>query len=342
MNPFVVPLLALVALAAPAQQRERSGQHTAVVAAPVSDVWRAFTTSEGVASLHGAAKADVELRLGGAIRKHDDAAGELGDARTSVERILAYEPERMLSLRAEPNEGAEDWRKSLRESGWSVLRFEPLAPDRTRVSITALAAGVNVEPAAFELFDATQRALIDRVALHFGGDEAFASAGEAWKLVQTWCGGEWICEAARTSGGVVRSRVKLTPILGGSFVLEESWLGDERKLERNARTVYGIDPATGGLAFWSFEPGGGLAQGSVRVESGARLVYEWRAAAKDGSRSTLACETTVRGPDEHVLRIFASEAERAKGATPGTELTYRRVAELPESFKASLVEEQHR
>src|SRR5262245_49115153 len=68
------------------------------VNAPVAEVWRIFTTSEGFLAT-GAAQADVRLEVGGEIRSHYDPKGRLGDAETIVNENLAYEPERMLAIR---------------------------------------------------------------------------------------------------------------------------------------------------------------------------------------------------------------------------------------------------
>jgi len=69
----------------------------AIVNAPVQEVWRLFTTSDGLMSWM-VARADIDLRVGGLMRTRYAADGPLGDDKTIVNRILSYEPERMLSL----------------------------------------------------------------------------------------------------------------------------------------------------------------------------------------------------------------------------------------------------
>src|SRR5580765_3791325 len=69
-----------------------------VVNAPVEDVWKVWTTSEGYKAL-GVALADVDFRIGGLIRSRYSANGTLGDAETIQNRILAYEPMRMIAIR---------------------------------------------------------------------------------------------------------------------------------------------------------------------------------------------------------------------------------------------------
>ena len=54
--------------------------------------------AEGYTAL-GPALAEVDLRVGGAIRSRYRADGVLGDAKTIENVILAFEPPRMIALR---------------------------------------------------------------------------------------------------------------------------------------------------------------------------------------------------------------------------------------------------
>ncbi len=65
--------------------------------APLRAVWNVWSSGEGYKAI-GAAKADVDLRTGGLIRSHYRPAGVLGDEGTIVNRILAYEPQRMMAI----------------------------------------------------------------------------------------------------------------------------------------------------------------------------------------------------------------------------------------------------
>jgi hypothetical protein len=52
-----------------------------VINAPIQDVWKALSTSEGYKAT-GPALAEVDLRIGGTIRTRYRADGPLGDAET--------------------------------------------------------------------------------------------------------------------------------------------------------------------------------------------------------------------------------------------------------------------
>jgi uncharacterized protein YndB with AHSA1/START domain len=113
------------------------------VNAPVAEVWRIFTTSEGFLAT-GAAQADVRLEVGGEIRSHYDPKGKLGDAETIVNEILAYEPERMLAIRIKQAPASFPHRDAVAGT-WTVIYFTP-AGDMTQVRIVGL--GYNDSPAS--------------------------------------------------------------------------------------------------------------------------------------------------------------------------------------------------
>lgn len=122
------------------------------VDAPVAEVWRLFTTREGIESWM-AAKAEVDLRVGGAMRTNYDPAGQLGDPNTITNTILSFEPQRMLSLKATGFPKAFPYRKAT-EGTWSVLYFEELPGGRTHLRVVGLGYGDDAESrAVYEFFE---------------------------------------------------------------------------------------------------------------------------------------------------------------------------------------------
>jgi uncharacterized protein YndB with AHSA1/START domain len=107
-----------------------------VIDATPAEVWRMFTTEEG-AETWMAAVVEVDLRIGGAIRTNYDAQGEIGDANTITNRILCYEPERMLAIQnVEAPEGFPFAEGTV--GTWTVIYFEPTDDGRTRVRMVGL------------------------------------------------------------------------------------------------------------------------------------------------------------------------------------------------------------
>ena len=134
--------------------------------APVAEVWRLFTTSEGFVRT-GAARAEVDLKIGGEIRAHYDPKGQLGDPETIVNEILAYEPERMLALRVKQPPASLPERETVRAL-WTVLYFTSSGKDMTHIRIVGL--GYSDDPASLEVrrhFEAGNKWTLDHIAKQY-------------------------------------------------------------------------------------------------------------------------------------------------------------------------------
>lgn len=172
---FAAALLATAPLvAAPEPTR-----HEAVLDAPPAELWRLWTTGEGLREWL-APLAEIELRLGGEMRTRYDARGTLGDAGTIVNRILAFEPERMLTLQvARPPAGFPFPQEVL--AMWTVIDLEPVdGGARTRLRVTGLGFGDGEAFAGLRaFFDRGNAATIEQLAarLRAGKPLSFAAEG---------------------------------------------------------------------------------------------------------------------------------------------------------------------
>ena len=121
-----------------------------VVPAPIDEVWKVFTTSEGYKAL-GPALAEVDLRVGGTIRSRYRADGTLGDAETIENVILAYEPPTMIAMRIQKTPATfpfkEAWKKP-----WTVITLTPVDGRQTRVRAASLGYGSDEESLAMRRF----------------------------------------------------------------------------------------------------------------------------------------------------------------------------------------------
>lgn len=104
-----------------------------IVPAPLTDVWAAWTTSDGLRSWL-APHASIDLRVGGLMRTNYNAQGTLGDAQTIENAILSFEPERMLSIRVAKAPANTPFPNTIGEM-WTVLYFEAVGVDRTKVRV---------------------------------------------------------------------------------------------------------------------------------------------------------------------------------------------------------------
>ena len=148
----IVPLVFVVSavLLAQVSGDAPSFVNEAIINAPLSAVWNVWTTGEAYKAL-GVAQADVDLRIGGLIRSHYRATGVLGDEETIVNRILAYEPQRMIAIRIERPPKTfpfkEAWKKT-----WTVVTFTAVGDNRTHVRAASMGFGTDEESVAMRRF----------------------------------------------------------------------------------------------------------------------------------------------------------------------------------------------
>jgi uncharacterized protein YndB with AHSA1/START domain len=102
----------------------------ATVKAPVAEVWRVFTTSEGAEEFF-AQKANIRLAIGGPYEIQFDPRNE--QSGTKGLKILSYAPEEMISFQWNaPTEYPE-----VRNGGtWVVVQMRREGTDRTHVTVT--------------------------------------------------------------------------------------------------------------------------------------------------------------------------------------------------------------
>ncbi|MET0534192.1 MAG: SRPBCC domain-containing protein [Steroidobacter sp.] len=131
-----------------------------------AEVWRIFTTAEGF-KLTGAAHAEVELKIGGSIRSHYNPQGQLGDAETIVNEILAYEPERMLAIRIK-QAPASFPHKEAAAGTWTVIYMNPAGDNMTQVRIVGLGYTDTPQSQAMSKFFAEgNRWTLDHIAKRY-------------------------------------------------------------------------------------------------------------------------------------------------------------------------------
>lgn len=112
--------------------KDRAVRVEGTVNAPVQQVWRVFTTSEGAEEFF-AQKANIELAIGGPYEIQFDPKDERSGTRGL--KILSYAPEEMISFQWNaPPELPE-----VRNGGtWVVVEMKPVDGNRTHVTITHL------------------------------------------------------------------------------------------------------------------------------------------------------------------------------------------------------------
>jgi uncharacterized protein YndB with AHSA1/START domain len=114
-----------------------------VVTAPVDAVWAALATKEGQESWN-VAHAEIELKIGGRMRTHYDAAGRIGDPNTIENIILAFEPRRLLVLQVQNPPEKFPYKTAVKKM-WTVIYFEDAGPSLTRLRLVGTGYGDDEE-----------------------------------------------------------------------------------------------------------------------------------------------------------------------------------------------------
>jgi uncharacterized protein YndB with AHSA1/START domain len=138
----------------------------AIINAPLATVWQAFATRDGYASVD-VPQAAVDLKMGGLVQVQPDPKGTLGDRGTTVSEIIAYEPERLLTLRVRQAPAGFPELRAFANT-WTIVYFAPLGTDMTHVRVAGF--GFNDGPAAAELakfFEQDQVAQMRRLEKHY-------------------------------------------------------------------------------------------------------------------------------------------------------------------------------
>ncbi len=86
------------------------------------------------------AHSEIDLRVGGLMRTHYDPKGEIGDAQTIENRILSFEPGRMLSIQVSKAPLGFPFPDAIKAM-WTVIYLTPEAGAQTRVRIVGLGFG---------------------------------------------------------------------------------------------------------------------------------------------------------------------------------------------------------
>lgn len=135
-----------------------------VVRATLEDVWRVFTSADGVRAWAGG-PARIELRVGGPFEVYCRPDAPPGQRGMEGTRILSYVPLEMLSYTGSP------------EPTWVVWRFADLGDSRVRIRFTGLGWGEGPEwEREYVQFDAGMDLVLRRVEAIINAPAAAAEA----------------------------------------------------------------------------------------------------------------------------------------------------------------------
>jgi uncharacterized protein YndB with AHSA1/START domain len=126
----------------------RNLQQSIVIAAPVAALWQAFVDPAQFKRWSSPVAA-IDFRVGGTIEASYDPAKAIGDPDNIKNRIITFIPERLLVLQnvQAPHDlpHAEAFQRTV-----TVVQYEPLGPNRTRVTISS--TGWATDPDSARLY----------------------------------------------------------------------------------------------------------------------------------------------------------------------------------------------
>jgi len=137
----------------------------AVVNAPVSEVWKAFTTREGMESWM-VGRTEIDLQPGGSWRTSYRRESKLDDGTTIHHTILALDPERMLAYRTIKPPSDFPFPNAIVRT-WTVTYLEPVG-STTKVTVRMMGFGTDEESQKMRaFFERGNQATIDSLVKKF-------------------------------------------------------------------------------------------------------------------------------------------------------------------------------
>ena len=150
MKQFLLLLLALFAGNTSSVLAHETITTEGVIDAPVAKIWSSWTTTSGLKAWL-APHVEIDLRIDGLMRTNYDPKGSLGDSGTIENRVLAFDPERMLSIRVTTAPANFPFKARVSEM-WTVLYFQPTPEGKTLLRIVGLGFGGDAESQKMKAF----------------------------------------------------------------------------------------------------------------------------------------------------------------------------------------------
>lgn len=140
--------------------------HSAVVDAPLAEVWKAMTTKEGITSWM-VPVGEIDLRVGGKMRTSYTQGSDLKGPDVIENTIISFDPMRMFSIKIARAPERFPFKKAMQHV-WTVIYFDPVEENKTRVTCRMLGFDGEEESVKMRLYflQGNQQTL-DGLAKHF-------------------------------------------------------------------------------------------------------------------------------------------------------------------------------
>src|SRR5262249_49607997 len=124
--------------------------HSAIVNGPVAEVWKAYTTKAGMTSWM-VAEGEIDLKVGGKMRTSYTKGSDLTGSDVIENTIISFDPLRMISIKITKAPERFPFKRAMQRV-WTVLYFEPVDENRTRVTCRMLGFDGEEESVRMRLF----------------------------------------------------------------------------------------------------------------------------------------------------------------------------------------------
>ena len=142
--------------------------HEGIVDAPLTKVWNAWSTSEGL-RLWMAPHAEIDLRVGGLMRINYNPNGQLGDSQTIINTVLSFEPQRMISIKVTKTPEGFPFPNAISQM-WSVVYLAAVDANRTAIREATLGFSSDDESQRMrKFFDKGNATTLSQLQRHFNG-----------------------------------------------------------------------------------------------------------------------------------------------------------------------------
>ncbi len=320
--------------------------HEGIVAAPIEQVWAAFTTRGGLESWM-APHAEIDLRVGGKMRTNYNAQGTIGDSETIENTILSLEPLRMLSIKATKPPESFPFKNSI-GSMWSLIYFDSAGPAQTKLRIVGLGYDGSTESQQLRaFFDRGNAYTLRKIQDKFAPQPALAAtnkpaiddAEQVLAHLAKFVGGEWISENKSPDGGVFRVRNHMIVGPDGKSLVTRGWLGGADGMhEHSAAQIWRVRNPDNSVTirFQNIDESGSIARGEIHMLDERTSEWSWISNSLGGTIAHFRVNMILESDDSYRLRIIALSPTDSK--TPDTteremvNVRFQRVAAVPAEF----------
>ncbi|MEI8282216.1 MAG: SRPBCC domain-containing protein [Armatimonadota bacterium] len=139
---------------------------SAIVDAPVKDIWKAYTTEAGIKSWM-VAEGTIDLKVGGLMRTSYKKGSDLTGPDVIENKILSFDPEHMFAMQTVRTPQNFPYKKAIFDV-WTVLYFESMGPKKTNVICRTLGFDGTQESTNLRLFFMRGNKIeLDELVKHF-------------------------------------------------------------------------------------------------------------------------------------------------------------------------------